>query len=145
MISTPHSAGNTVEVANHQGESVSAALLQLLRGESPRCVLNPQTLADFDWHRPKRQPDENELARLSSKSGPAVTDLQRDAKAERKQKAAEKPQWMPPRPSSKRCKSILEKFCAGMAADPTLMPLAPTRMSLCSFQPTIWALNFILA
>ena len=120
VISTPHSAGNTVEVANHQGESVSAALLQLLRGEVPNCVLNPQVLADFDWHKPKRQPDENELARLSKKSGPAVTDLQRDAKAA-KQKTTKKAVVNAPAAIVKKMQSILEKFCAGMAADPTLI------------------------
>ena len=127
VISTPHSAGNTVEVADHQGESVSAALLQLLRGETPRNVLNPQTLATFDWQGPKPQPDEQELARLSSKSGPAVTDLQRDAKAAKAKKpesAATVPAPTVVAASSdvvEKMKAILEKFCAGMAADPTLI------------------------
>jgi autoinducer 2 (AI-2) kinase len=122
VISTPHCAGNTVEVANHQGESVSAALLQLLRGETPPCVLNPQTLADFDWQGPKRQPDEKELARLNSKSGPAVSDLQRDAKAAKstRQKTTEKAAVKAPAAIVKKMQSILEKFCAGMAADPAL-------------------------
>ena len=122
VISTPHSAGNTVEVANHQGESVSAALLQLLRGETPRCVLNPQTLAAFDWQGPKRQPDEEELARLSSKSGPAVTDLQRDAKAAKsnKQEPVTAVNVAAPTAIVEKMKAILEKFCAGMAADPAL-------------------------
>jgi autoinducer 2 (AI-2) kinase len=127
VIATPHSAGNTVEVAEHQGESVSAALLQLLRGETPRNVLNPQTLATFDWQGPKPQPDEQELARLSSKSGPAVTDLQRDAKAAK----AKKPESAATVPAPtvvaaasdvvEKMKAILARFCAGMAADPALI------------------------
>jgi sugar (pentulose or hexulose) kinase/phosphoglycerate dehydrogenase-like enzyme/ribulose-5-phosphate 4-epimerase/fuculose-1-phosphate aldolase/putative sterol carrier protein len=125
VITTPHSAGNTVEVANHQGESVSAALLQLLRGETPRNVLNPETLATFAWQGPQRQPGEAELARLSNKSGPAVTDLQRDAKAAK----AAKPNTQAPvvakavaAPTGivEKMTAILQKFCTGMAADPAL-------------------------
>jgi putative sterol carrier protein len=125
VISTPHSAGNTVEVANHQGESVSDALLQLLRGESPKCVLNPETLVSFDWNSPKPQPSEAELARLSSKSGPAVTDLQRDAKAAKsnqpKPAATAATVVTAPAAVIEKMKAILEKFCAGMAADPVLI------------------------
>jgi phosphoglycerate dehydrogenase-like enzyme/sugar (pentulose or hexulose) kinase/ribulose-5-phosphate 4-epimerase/fuculose-1-phosphate aldolase/putative sterol carrier protein len=128
VITTPHSAGNTVEVADHQGESVSAALLQLLRGETPRNVLNPQTLATFDWQGVKPQPDEAELARLGNKSGPAVTDLQRDAKAAKAAKATPAEQPAPvvatpvvaPAEIVEKMTAILEKFCAGMAADPAL-------------------------
>lgn len=128
VITTPHSAGNTVEVADHQGESVSAALLQLLRGEKPRNVLNPQVLATFDWQGEKPQPDEVELARLSSKSGPAVTDLQRDAKAAKAATATAAGQPAPvvatavaaPAEIVGKMTAILQKFCAGMAADPAL-------------------------
>jgi phosphoglycerate dehydrogenase-like enzyme/sugar (pentulose or hexulose) kinase/ribulose-5-phosphate 4-epimerase/fuculose-1-phosphate aldolase/putative sterol carrier protein len=131
VISTPHSAGNTVEVADHQGESVSAALLQLLRGETPRCVLNPQTLANFSWDGTRPTPSEQELERLASKSGPAVTDLQRDAKAAKPVKAAtaktvEAAAPAPAEPAAvstdvvAKMTAILEKFCAGMAADPEL-------------------------
>ena len=123
VISTPHSAGNTVEVANHQGESVSAALLQLLCGESPKYVLNPETLASFDWNSRKPQPSKAELARLSSKSGPAVTDLQRDAKAAKsnRPKPAAATAISAPAAVIEKMKAILEKFCAGMAADTVLI------------------------
>ena len=125
VITTPHSAGNTVEVANHQGESVSAALLQLLRGETPHNVLNPQTLAGFDWQRAKPQPDDEELARLSSKSGPAVTDLQRDAKAAKPVQAGQPLAVATTAPATpldtiEKMTAILGKFCAGMASDPAL-------------------------
>lgn len=122
VITTPHSAGNTVEVADHQGESVTAALLQLLHGEAPRNVLNPQTLATFDWLGPKPQPDETVLAELSSKSGPAVTDLQRDAKATNieKQTSVIAPAVTAPADIVENMRVILEKFCAGMADDPAL-------------------------
>lgn len=122
VITTPHSAGNTVEVANHQGESVSAALLQLLRGETPRNVLNPQTLAAFDWQGPQRQPDEVELARLGNKRGPAVTDLQRDASAAstNSQAPAVAGAVTAPPDIVAKMTAILQQFCAGMAADPAL-------------------------
>ncbi|MEZ5573011.1 MAG: NAD(P)-dependent oxidoreductase [Halioglobus sp.] len=127
VITTPHLAGNTVEVSCHQGESVSAALLQLLRGEAPTCVLNPQTLATFSWTGAKRQPDEDELAQLSSRRGPAITDLQRDAKASQPVKA-KAPKVVapvttastPPAETVAYMRAVLEKFCAGMAADAAL-------------------------
>ncbi|MCB1690401.1 MAG: class II aldolase/adducin family protein [Halioglobus sp.] len=126
VITTPHSAGNTVEVADHQGESVSTALLQLLRGETPNNVLNPQTLATFSWRGAKPQPDEAELARLGSRSGPAVTDLQRNATATRGpgnggQAPANPRPVAAPADVIAKMTAILEKFCAGMAADPTLI------------------------
>jgi autoinducer 2 (AI-2) kinase len=128
VISTPHSAGNTVEVAAHQGDSVSAALVQLLRGETPRCVLNPQTLANFSWQGAKPQPSEAELAKLMNKSGPAVTDLQRDAKAAKAKAPAPvsavvaKSEATPPVPAEvlEKMQAILQTFCAAMAADPAI-------------------------
>ena len=122
VISTPHSAGNTVEVANHQGESVSTALLQLLQGESPECILNPETLDAFDWNNAKRQPNAEELERLSNKSGPAVTDLQRDAKAAKanKQEPVARTEVAASAAIIDKMRAILEKFCAGMASDPAL-------------------------
>jgi len=131
VISTPHSAGNTVEVADHQGDSISAALLQLLLGETPRCVLNPQTLANFSWQGSKPQPNEEELARLMNKSGPAVTDLQRDAKAAKAKTpepttvaasaATPVAAAVVPAEVVAKMKAILEKFCAHMTADPSLI------------------------
>ncbi len=147
VICTPHSAGNTVEVADHQGESVSAALLQLLNGQTPRCVLNPQTLATFDWHGPKRQPDEAELARLSSKSGPAVTDLQRDAKAAKsaKQEAAPIVAVAAPAAIIEKMTAILEKFCAGMAADPALNTFSADQDITLQFSAHDLGLDFYLS
>ncbi len=124
VITTPHSAGNTIEVAHHQGESVAGALLQLLRGEAPHNVLNPQTLAAFDWQRARLQPDDEELARLSERSGPAVTDLQRDAAAAKAGPDQPRPgvatAMAAPADIVDKMTAILEKFCAAMAADPVL-------------------------
>ena len=129
VITTPHSAGNTVEVADHQGDSVTAGLLQLLRGEVPGNVLNPQVLATFDWHGVKPQPAEDELARLCSRSGPAVSDLQRDAGAATSPQPghAPPPQTMAanvpaavPKTVVDKMSAILEAFCAAMTADAAL-------------------------
>lgn len=148
VISTPHSAGNTVEVADHQGESVSQALLQLLRGETPRCVLNPQTLAAFNWQGPKPQPSEEELARLMNKSGPAVTDLQRDAKAAKaKQQAPATPALAAVAPADivAKMRAILEKFCAGMAADPALTAFSADQDITLQFSAHDLGLDFYLS
>ncbi|NQX87570.1 MAG: class II aldolase/adducin family protein [Halioglobus sp.] len=122
VISTPHCAGNTVEVANHQGESITTALLQLLQGGSPRNVLNPEVLKTFDWQSVKPQPDETELTRLLKKSGPAVSDLQRDTKTVKHKKMPERStaETGAPKAVIDTMRIILEKFCADMAADPSL-------------------------
>ncbi len=121
VICTPHSAGNTAEVAAHQGASVSQALLQLLRGERPDNVLNPAVLDDFHWQGPRREPDADELARLQAASGPAVTDLQRDAQAAQRPVAATQADIAAPAPLVEAMRSILTQFCAGLAADPEIL------------------------
>ena len=125
VICTPHSAGNTVEVANHQGESVSAALLQLLNGEKPSNILNPEVLDRFDWRGEKPVPDDTEIARLSGKGGPAVSDLQRNAnnakrKPRQQQPAAIAADIAAPIETVNKMRDILDNFCAGMAADTAL-------------------------
>ncbi|MFT4518390.1 MAG: sugar (pentulose or hexulose) kinase/phosphoglycerate dehydrogenase-like enzyme/ribulose-5-phosphate 4-epimerase [Halioglobus sp.] len=145
VISTPHSAGNTVEVANHQGESVSAALLQLLAGESPRCVLNPETLENFSWTAPRPQPDEDELARLTSKSGPAVSDLQRDAKAKEQQATKPAGEVTAPAAIIEKMSAILATFCAGMAADPDIIAFSADQDVTLCFNIHDLGLDFHLA
>jgi len=119
VISTPHSAGNTVEVADHQGSSVSEALLQLLRGETPRCVLNPEVLEGFSWDARSREPDAAELETLRNKSGPAVSDLQRDAKTKSDDQGGSF-EVTAPAAIVASMSAILEGFCAGLASDPEL-------------------------
>ncbi len=83
VIATPHVAGNTVEVGLHQGRMIAADLDRLLSGERPQHTLTPTVFASpepFDWA-PRTEPvDEATLARLSGGYGPAVSDLQRDAR-----------------------------------------------------------------
>ncbi len=147
VISTPHSAGNTVEVASHQGESISGALLQLIQGEPPSCVLNPETLTSFDWHSPKPQPSDTELAHLNSKSGPAVTDLERDAKAAKpkQQQPATLAAATAPLPIIEKMRAILEKFCAGMAADSVLNEFSTNQDVTLHFTAEDMGLEFYLA
>jgi sugar (pentulose or hexulose) kinase/phosphoglycerate dehydrogenase-like enzyme/ribulose-5-phosphate 4-epimerase/fuculose-1-phosphate aldolase/putative sterol carrier protein len=115
VIHTPHVGGNTHEVAAHQGRIIAAALEQLVRGESPRCLRNPETLAGFSWTGPRRVPSADELAALGKKAGPAVSDLQRDAQAEAK--AEKLDASVAPAEIVAKMKTLLETFTSEMAND----------------------------
>ncbi len=121
VISTPHSAGNTVEVADHQGQAVSAAIVELLAGGKPRAVLNPEALENFNWTGPRREPSAEELEALKNKSGPAVSDLQRDAKAAKKKDAeSTAAEGAAPQEIVDNMRTILKSFCERMASDADL-------------------------
>jgi len=122
VLSAPHSAGNTFEVAQHQGADISAALLQLVKGENPRACLNPDVLKDFSWDKPRKQPSAAEVEALLRKPPPGVTDLQRDenagvshsgAKGEKKEAAAvaASPEIIA------NMRKLFERFCAAMSED----------------------------
>ncbi len=115
VIHTPHIGGNTNEVAAHQGRSISDALEQLVRGEAPRCLLNPEALAGFSWTGSRRVPTADELTALANRAGPAVTDLQRDAQAEAQEEKLEPS--AAPAETVAAMKRILETFTAAMAQD----------------------------
>jgi autoinducer 2 (AI-2) kinase len=77
VIATPHIGGNTAEVAIHQGRIIAEDLESMRAGETPRCILNPEVLEDFDWATPRPKPSPNLLAELLQREGPAVTDLEK--------------------------------------------------------------------
>jgi len=81
LIATPHVAGNTFEVAVHQGRIAADELDSLLGGRTPRFCLNAEVLADFDLDGERRQPSAQDLEKLREKPAPDVTDLQRDSRA----------------------------------------------------------------
>ncbi|MEM9255790.1 MAG: NAD(P)-dependent oxidoreductase [Pseudomonadota bacterium] len=117
VITTPHSAGNTREVAAHQGATVSEGLLQLLSGEKPRNVLNPETLESFSWERDRPSPSAEQLAALKASGGPAVSDLQRDAKAKKAEERNQGQEVNAPMDIVDKMTAILEAFCQAMACD----------------------------
>lgn len=82
VIATPHIAGNTAEVAGHQGRMVSADLERLLAGRPPLNALNPEVARSFDWQNERPQPGADRIRELQEAPAPAVTDLQRDGRDE---------------------------------------------------------------
>jgi len=81
VIATPHIGGNTSEVAAHQGQIIADDLQRMLNGQEPRAALNKAALEGFSWTGAHRQPSAEELAKLASTGGPAVSDLQKNIAA----------------------------------------------------------------
>jgi autoinducer 2 (AI-2) kinase len=75
VIATPHVGGNTADVATHQGRIVAAGLEQLRAGGCPPTLLNPETLERFEWGARRPGPPPEQIARLSARPAPGVTDL----------------------------------------------------------------------
>lgn len=116
VLSTPHVAGNTLEVAAHQGEAVSEALLQLLRGERPRNCLNPEVLADFSFATPRKTVSAAEIEALLAKPPPAVTDLEKNKKP--KARSADSAIAASAAPELiEKMQALLAAFCERMAGD----------------------------
>jgi autoinducer 2 (AI-2) kinase len=95
VIATPHVGGNTYEVAVHQGRMVVEDLLRLLHGEHPKHVTNPETMSLFKWKGPREQASPEDLAEMSRRPAPAVTDLDQAAEA------AAEPVPDPPKPAAR--------------------------------------------
>lgn len=75
VIATPHIGGNTRDVSAHQGEIVADDLERMLRGETPRFLVNPEAFKEFSWTGKRPVPTAETLARLRARGGPAVRDL----------------------------------------------------------------------
>jgi autoinducer 2 (AI-2) kinase len=73
VIATPHLAGNTAEIAAHQGAIAADQLAKLLAGRGPDFILNPDALESFTWSRPRPTPDEETKKRLSQNKRPTMT------------------------------------------------------------------------
>ncbi len=117
VLSTPHVAGNTVEVAAHQGEDVSEAILQLLRGERPRNCLNPEVLADFSFTAPRKTVSAAEIEALLAKPPPAVTDLEKNKKQKSRSTDSSSAAASASPEIIEKMQAILAAFCEGMASD----------------------------
>lgn len=73
VIATPHIGGDTEETAAHQGATVVEQLRNLLSGERPEYIINPEVLEDFDWKGVRRRPPRRELERLARKPKPTIS------------------------------------------------------------------------
>ncbi len=133
VIATPHVAGNTAQVARHQGRIVAEDLERLLRGEAPRHVLNPAALRGFDWSATRRRPDPAALAELAKRAAPAVSDLQRDA---RPAPAVGATAGSVPGELREHMQRILSGFAARIAGDPELAAFATGRDVMLHFSCT---------
>jgi autoinducer 2 (AI-2) kinase len=135
VIATPHVGGNTAEVAGHQGRLIADGIEALMAGERPAAVLNPEVLDGFRWDEPRKAPDPGLLRKLAEAPGPAVTDLQRDAKKRPEKAPASEPPTEPtvPAPATAPVPSpqvvaglrrVLEAFVEGASTDATLRDFA---------------------
>jgi autoinducer 2 (AI-2) kinase len=156
VIATPHVGGNTVEVASHQGAIILDDLRSLLRGEPPRFALNPETLADFDWTKPRRPLSAAALAALGQRPGPAVSDLQRDRAGEAGGSrdaapgAASAPASEPAAGDDvvararERFERVLQTFCDRTESDEALLAVAAGKDVTLRFSVTDLGLRFFI-
>ena len=126
VIATPHVAGNTHDVAAHQGAVVVAEIERMLAGERPQHLLNPETMAGFSWTGERRVATEA-LERLAAGPGPAVSDLQVEARTVHAGEAAVRPvsAQMDPVDPALQTRAQTER-------EPASNPAAPTERGLFS-------------
>lgn len=149
VLSAPHSAGNTFEVAQHQGTDVSSALLQLVKGEKPRACLNPEVLKDFSWDKPRKQPSKEAIEALLRKPPPGVTDLQRDENAGVSHGGAKKVEKKETAASASpeiiaNMHKLFEKFCAAMSQDAAVKKFAEDQEVTLAFNAPDVNLQFFI-
>ncbi len=154
VIATPHIGGNTVEVAAHQGRIVAKDLGRLLRGARPRHALNPEVLEGFDWSRPRRQPDAEQIRALSARPRPGVSDLYREPPAARpKAKPAPHPETAAPaapataaaQEVAERMRRIVERFTQRIAADATVRAASADKEVTLHFAVSDLSLGFYIS
>jgi autoinducer 2 (AI-2) kinase len=128
VIATPHLCGNTLEVSAHQGRIVAEELERLRRGALPHHALNPDTLAEFRWSEPRPDPSPELVERLGRGSGPAVTDLQKEADADppatRRTVSTPKPGGSPVPEVRESMERLLGDFVERVAGDARLREFA---------------------
>jgi autoinducer 2 (AI-2) kinase len=144
VIATPHVGGNTEEVSVHQGLIVLEDLARLLRGERPRCVLNPDTLAAFDWEARRSLPDAETLAALSRRAPPAVSDLKPAPRATSPPNAPRTAVAASVTAAAGRMKRVLLAFCAFIESDPRLREVVRGREATLQFALPDLELEFFL-
>ncbi len=150
VIATPHVGGNTVDVAAHQARIISDDLRRLLCGERPRHVLNPEVLTDFDWSKPRPQPDPEVIEQIAKRPAPAVSDLQRDRAASGKPapQAKAAPAAPPaavtavPPEIAERMERLLRGFIDRVVADEALRKAAASKEVALHFTLTDLAQSF---
>jgi sugar (pentulose or hexulose) kinase/phosphoglycerate dehydrogenase-like enzyme/ribulose-5-phosphate 4-epimerase/fuculose-1-phosphate aldolase/putative sterol carrier protein len=98
VIATPHIAGNTREVATHQGEIIVSELQRLLEGKQPVNLLNPAALEIFSWSGARKR-DMVGLKQRQAAPGPGVTDIDVSAQKQKSVLAVEA-RPIPPAPGS---------------------------------------------
>ncbi len=128
------------------------ALLALLRGGRPPAVLNPEALEGFSWTGPRRQPSQDELARLGRGPGPAVTDLERDAAGRDAAvppaaAGGATPEEVSPtldEPTRAQLRRLLDAFAAALDEDPAVRAKSAGKEVALHFELTDAGLGFHL-
>lgn len=144
VIATPHIGGNTAEVATHQGRMIAADLERMRAGQPPRHALNPEVIASFQWSTPRPPPDAALRAELAQRQGPAVTDLQKQAKRSPEPAATAQPDSLSPAVAEIRAamERILAGFVDAMLADDALRAFASDNEVILHFALTDLGLEF---
>jgi autoinducer 2 (AI-2) kinase len=128
VVATPHIGGNTVEVAAHQGRIIADDLARLLRGQAPLHALDVEVADHFDWGAARPELSPAQVAELEHRPGPAVTDLQKDKRADAPGKPSEAVtrEAGPAAPADlvESMQAILVGFCQRISNDAALNALA---------------------
>ena len=147
VISTPHSAGNTFEVAHHQGEAIVDALEKMLRGDKPDNVLNPEVLQRFDWNAPRTALDDDMVQTLINRPAPTITDLdiKTDAVMSSDVARINVNEVTASADITEKMSIILAGFCAAISADEPVSALSKGLHVSLGFQVSDLGIQFYIA